>query len=343
MERRIRFLPYLGRRVAYELLGSGPALVVPAWWVGHLEHEWQDDRVRDFWQSLAEHHMVVRYDRLGVGLSDRRVDPDELSLEHDVELLLTLVDRLELERPTLFAGSSGACTAVMLASQHPERVERLILCGAFANGREIASPDLRRALVELVRAHWGVGSRMLADIFLPEADDADRDAFARFQRLAAAPETAARLLELVYQLDVEDVLAGVQAPTLVLHRDGDHSIPYELGLAVAARIPGASFVPLTGRDHFPWRGNAAPVVRAIRRFLKDGSAQASAERSPSPLSTRELDILELVAQGLTDPEIAESLVVSRHTVHRHVANIRRKLGQSSRTAAVAEAARLGLL
>jgi DNA-binding CsgD family transcriptional regulator len=61
------------------------------------------------------------------------------------------------------------------------------------------------------------------------------------------------------------------------------------------------------------------------------------------LSRREREVLTLVANGLTDGEIAEQLIVSPHTVHRHVANIRHKLGRGSRTAAVAEAARLGLL
>ena len=61
------------------------------------------------------------------------------------------------------------------------------------------------------------------------------------------------------------------------------------------------------------------------------------------LSRREREVLALVATGLSDPEIAEQLVLSQHTVHRHVANIRTKLGRGSRTAAVAEAARLGLL
>ena len=55
------------------------------------------------------------------------------------------------------------------------------------------------------------------------------------------------------------------------------------------------------------------------------------------------EVLSLVADGLSDREIAAQLVVSPHTVHRHVANIRHKLGRGSRTAAVAEAARLGLL
>ena len=54
-------------------------------------------------------------------------------------------------------------------------------------------------------------------------------------------------------------------------------------------------------------------------------------------------MLGLVAKGLSDREIAERLVLSPHTVHRHVSNILVKLGKSSRTAAVAHAARQGLL
>ena len=69
--------------------------------------------------------------------------------------------------------------------------------------------------------------------------------------------------------------------------------------------------------------------------------------SPPPgvdaLSRREREVLELLAHGFTDREIAQQLIVSPHTVHRHVANIRHKLGRGSRTAAVAEAARMGLL
>jgi DNA-binding NarL/FixJ family response regulator len=61
------------------------------------------------------------------------------------------------------------------------------------------------------------------------------------------------------------------------------------------------------------------------------------------LSPRELEVLRLAAQGLTDPEIAERLVVSRHTVHRHMGNIRTKLNQRSKAAAVAKAAEEGLL
>jgi DNA-binding NarL/FixJ family response regulator len=75
------------------------------------------------------------------------------------------------------------------------------------------------------------------------------------------------------------------------------------------------------------------------------SPERRAEEEPAAvlLSRREREVLKLVAHGLNDREIAEQLILSPHTVHRHVANIRHKLGRGSRTAAVAEAARLGLL
>ena len=87
------------------------------------------------------------------------------------------------------------------------------------------------------------------------------------------------------------------------------------------------------------------MVRALRSELDPDVTPASSRSEPTEvmLSVREREVLALVAQGLNDREIAAQLVVSPHTVHRHVANIRNKLGRGSRTAAVAEAVRLGLL
>ena len=118
-----------------------------------------------------------------------------------------------------------------------------------------------------------------------------------------------------------------------------------MGRAVAAAIPGATFVPLQGNSHFPWHGDVDSIVRACRQALapQQPPLDAADERGRIPLSDREREILACVARGLGDREIAEQLVLSPHTVHRHVANIRRKLGSPSRTAAVAEATRLGLL
>jgi DNA-binding NarL/FixJ family response regulator len=66
-------------------------------------------------------------------------------------------------------------------------------------------------------------------------------------------------------------------------------------------------------------------------------------RDAAGLSERELEVLRLVAAGLNNQDIAERLFLSDHTIHRHVANIFSKLSVSSRAAAVAQAARRGLL
>jgi ATP/maltotriose-dependent transcriptional regulator MalT len=139
-------------------------------------------------------------------------------------------------------------------------------------------------------------------------------------------------------------LAKVDAPTLVVHRRGDRAIPYDLGREIAATIPGAALIPLEGNAHFAWAGGTQSVVRAMRSVLApEAPARVAGEPAPVLLSGREREVLALVAAGLSDQEIADQLVVSYHTVHRHVANIRHKLGRGSRTAAVAEAVRLGLL
>jgi DNA-binding CsgD family transcriptional regulator len=85
------------------------------------------------------------------------------------------------------------------------------------------------------------------------------------------------------------------------------------------------------------RDNAAAEELLRRMSLPD------AGRRHGVLTPRELDVLRLVARGLNDAEIAEALVVSPHTVHRHVANVRAKLRLPSRSAAVAYASREGLL
>ena len=340
----IRFLQFAGRRVAHAVTGDGPPLVTPAWWVSHLELDWRDQAFRGLWESVGEGYTLVRYDRLGVGMSDRDVRDEDLTLDVDVELLCAVLDELALQKVALVGGSSGGCTAIAFAARFPERVDRLLLYGAYADGSSITSPAVREAIVGTVRSHWGLGSRLLADIFLGDTNSVEQERLARYQREAASPETAAVLLELIYRNDVRSELGQVRAPTLVAHRRGDRAVPYQLGRELAAAIPAATLIPLDGSAHFPWAGDSNSVARALRSVLApEAPARLAGDPAAVLLSGREREVLALIASGLSDREIAEQLVLSEHTVHRHVANIRHKLGRGTRTAAVAEAARLGLL
>jgi pimeloyl-ACP methyl ester carboxylesterase/DNA-binding CsgD family transcriptional regulator len=345
VEHEIRFCPTSAGRIAYTTIGDGPPLVFPAWWVSHQEVLWEDDGYRGFVTALAERHTVIGYDRLGTGLSDRDIRVP-LTIEQEVALLDELLDHVGVQRCTLFGFSAGGALSGAYAAARPERVQRLIAYGAHATGELLADADARREMVALVEAHWGVGSRVLAAVFLPDADSQTLDWFAQYQRASATPDMAARVLEAIYRSDVRAGLRHVVAPTLVLHRAGDQAVPFEAGREIATLVPGARFRPLAGSVHPPWRGDTAAVLTALSDFIRLGRypiEPAGPQASDTALSERELEVLRLVAEGMSNEGIADRLALSPHTVHRHVANVRTKLDQPSRGAAAAAAIRAGLI
>jgi pimeloyl-ACP methyl ester carboxylesterase/DNA-binding CsgD family transcriptional regulator len=339
-EQEIRFCGAGDGRVAYATVGTGPPLFVPALWISHLELEWGFAEFRAFIEALARDRTVIRYDRLGTGLSDR--GDHEPTLEAEVRTIESIADALGLSELALLGISWGACPAVAFAARQPERVRALAVVGGYAHGEAIAPGPLRAAMLDTVRAHWGAGSRLLADVWLPGADARTRDRFASLQRAAAAPEVAAAMLAAVYRTDIRELLAHVRAPALVVHRRDDRAMPFAQGRELAARLPDARLVALDGDLHPPWLGDSDAVVAAVRGFLDPRRATPPSDDG-APLSAREAEVLRLVAEGLSDAEIAARLIVSPHTVHRHVANIRTKLGQPSRAAAAVYAARRGLI
>jgi pimeloyl-ACP methyl ester carboxylesterase/DNA-binding CsgD family transcriptional regulator len=326
LEQQVRYCATAsGLRVAYATVGQGPGLVVPPGWIGHLELTWQDPLVRAFYTPLARHRTVVRYDRPGCGLSDPSPDPP--SLEADLQVLERMVDHLGLDRLDLLSISTGAPASIAFAVRHPDRVGRLVLYGGFANGQELGPAEARAAMMDLIGAHWGLGSDVLADIFVPDADAERRAAFARLQRESASPEVARQMLALTFLLRVDDLLDQVAVPTLVIHRREDRAVPYRCGRELAARIPGARLVSLDGQAHFPYVGEAEPIVGAILGFL----GAPPPRRLPGRLTARQLEVAGLVAEGLTNRQIAERLGIEERSAEGHVERIRQRLGFSSRT------------
>jgi len=330
----IRHAQIDGRDVAYSVVGDGPPLLIGGWWCSHLALNWQDPAFRDYISRLARHHTVVRYDQPGRGASAPDSDPPT-DLEHETAIVRGLVDELGLDRVDVLGASSGSGVAAAFAAAHPTRVSHLVLYGAFARGEEIAPAAARQAMLDAVAGHWGLGSRLLADVFVPGATNAERDEFAAFQRQSARREQAHDALAATYRLDACEALSRIKVPTTVLHRRDDRAVPFALGVDVAKRVPHATFVALEGEDHFPWLGDAGGVADATLRGLGHHVPTRPPAPGPQALTDREREIIELVADGLTDAQIGERLVLSPHTVHRHVANARIKLGVRSRAAAAA--------
>src|SRR6185312_6741906 len=177
VESMIRYCATAAGRVAYSTVGSGPPLLFDSGWVSHLRGQLEMYAFGAFVERLAERFTVIRYDKPGCGLSDRG-DVD-LSFEGQLTAALAVADAAGARRFRLFGASQGGQLAAAIAARHPERVAALALYGTCASGSDLAPAEVRDSITALVRAHWGLGSRVLAGIFLPDPSREEVDALTR--------------------------------------------------------------------------------------------------------------------------------------------------------------------
>ncbi len=247
-----------GVGLAFATSGTGPPLVKAANWLTHLDYDWASPVWAHWWRALSARHRLVRYDERGCGLSEWTIPDDSYSLSAWVGDLEAVVDAVGAERFDLLGVSQGGAVAIEYAARHPERVRRLVLYGAFAQGR-VARGDpataqrLHDLQSELALVGWGQDNPSFRQVFtsqfMPGGSKELWDDFNELQRRSTSPENAARLLQVTAYIDVSDVARRVQAPTLVLHARNDQRPPFAQGQLLADLIPGARFVPLEGSNH----------------------------------------------------------------------------------------------
>jgi pimeloyl-ACP methyl ester carboxylesterase/DNA-binding CsgD family transcriptional regulator len=267
------------------------------------------------------------------------------------------VDTLDLDRFALLGLSHGASIAIAYAVRHPERVSHLVLYGGYVRGRFHRTdnpPHLKEAdvLLGLIRHGWGQENhafrQVYTTLFIPGGTSEQVHWFNDLQRLSTSPEIAARLQEVSFTTDVSELAGQVKVPTLVLHGLQDAVVPFSEGRLVAALIPGARFVPLESQNHVLMEDEPAwgRFLAEMRSFLGvGGDAQAgSAPKQPlfPELTPRELEVLDLIAQGLDNAQIAERLVVSHKTVRNHISHIFQKLMVRNRAQAIVLAREAGM-
>lgn len=243
-------------RLAYAVSGQGPPLVRAANWMTNLRYDIESPVWRHWVREFSLRHTFIRYDERGCGLSDWEVG--DFSFEAWVADLESVVEALGLERFPLMGVSQGGAVAVAYAARHPDRVSRLVLCGAYAKGRAVraVNEDEKRAAsldLDLARVGWGRDDpafrQVFAAQFLPDGTRADWAAFDQLQRRTTSPENAVRFLAEFGRVDVCDQAREVKCPTIVLHSREDHRVPLRFGEELATLIPDAQLVRLHSNNH----------------------------------------------------------------------------------------------
>jgi pimeloyl-ACP methyl ester carboxylesterase/DNA-binding CsgD family transcriptional regulator len=342
-----------GVSLAFTVAGAGPALVfLPLVPFSSLRMEWQSPLLYAVFEQLARRLTVIHYDGRGTGHSQR--DVSDLSLEAMVSDLEAVADRAGLAEVSLVGQYNSCPHAIAYAARRPERVRRMVLFGGSARGWDALSARQTQALLSLIEQDWDLFADTAAHQWMGwSAGDAGR-AKADQIRKAVTPQIARATIQAASAADVTELLPGVAAPVLVLHRRDMTQIPIEVSRSLARGLPRGRLVLLDGAQPALFMDDTDAVASMLASFFCDGIVPADAADQPgvaaagppgplaASLSRRELEVLRLLAAGDSNSQIARRLGLSTHTIERHVANLYRKIGARGRADAVAHALRHGL-
>jgi 3-oxoadipate enol-lactonase len=216
--------------------------------------------------ALAQRFRVVRYDPRGHGRSPVPAGPYEIAdLAEDV---VRLLDRHDIARAHYCGLSLGGMTGIALAADHPDRVERLVLCSTTA---QFPSPEPWVERAATVRAE---GTAAVAGSVVGRWLTAD---FA-----ATHPEIVTRLRTMIEQtpdegyaaccgaierMDLRAALARIAAPTLVVSGEQDQATPPEFLRRIADAIPGSRLKLLSPAAHLANIEQADTVTQLLLEHL----------------------------------------------------------------------------
>jgi pimeloyl-ACP methyl ester carboxylesterase/DNA-binding CsgD family transcriptional regulator len=341
-KQRIRFCESRdGTRIAYATSGEGPPLVLAANWLTHLEYQWRNLSWDPLLTALSERYTVVRYDPRGCGLSDWNAN--EISFDAWLSDFEAVVEAAGLERFPILGVCQGGAIAIEYATRHPEQVSRLMLFGALVRGRlkrnSQQEMEIAKLRYDMTRVGWAMEThaflQAFASLWQPGGTTEHLRSWCELQKVTTSAEIAVRHLQLADNIDVSSSANRVRCPTLVVHADRDRVIPVEEARRCAALIPHATFVQLQSENHLLLDDEPAwPMFLEELEGFIPSQTPARAREPFSGLSKREADVLELMAQGRDNSQIAASLDLSEKTVRNHVSGIFAKLGVENRGQAI---------
>jgi len=304
-----------GARLAYIESGEGVVYLFVRGWITHLELFWSEPHIRAFFEPLAASTRLVRFDARGNGLSDR--SPASLSFESFVDDVDAVADALGAERVVVHGSGFGGPIAVAYAARHPSRVSHLIIDNAFASGPALASPERRNSFLRMLAEMRSQPDAIFAVLAHLSGPEPELHRTTRFERARSSidPLAAIELYTKAFDIDVTGLCPQVTARSLVLHRAGHPSIPFECGRRLSNLLPDATFVALEGDTANLWDERPEVSLAAIGRFLglgdlRPGSAVASMESRPLVLMFT--DMVGSVEMASHRGDLASQAVVGQH-------------------------------
>ena len=339
-----------GPRLAWGTTGGGPPLVRAAHFLTHIEYDLVSPVWRPWIAELSAERTLVRYDGRGCGLSDR--SQAALDLEAWLADLEAVVDAAGLDRFALFGCSQGCAVSAAYAARHPGRVTALVVVGGYLRGkmRRDPTPAQRKefqVLLDSIEVGWGRDNpafrQLFTSLFLPEGTPEQVSWFNELQRETTPTEHALRTIRAFGEIDATDSGARVRCPTLVLHARADAVVPFEEGRHVASTIPGARFVPMESSNHVLLAQEPAfrRCFEEIRGFLAEHDPAPAKAIAFSKLTRGERELVELLARGLDNLQIAAHLGLSEKTVRNKVSAVFDKLAVATRAQAIVRAREAG--
>jgi class 3 adenylate cyclase len=272
-------------RIAYQVLGDGPDLVVTLGAFGHVDLQWEDPATALFLRRLASFSRLILFDRRGTGASDPLPETLPAPWEAYAEEVAAVMDAAGSPRAALMATTAEAGPmALFFAATRPERTSALVL--GHASARYVAAddypigipPERAEAIIARVEDTWGTAEPIVTAIPSRAGDERFRRWAARLQRSMASPRTVHTFLRALFEVDVRALLPLVQAPTLILHRREFALLPLAHGRYLAEHIPDARLVELPGADGpLTWE-TPELILGHIEEFLTGVRGAAPASR-----------------------------------------------------------------
>lgn len=259
-------------RIAYQVMGQGAFdLVFVPGFLSNLEVHWEDPGFVHLLRRLSAFSRLILFDPRGTGLSDRLAMDSLPDLRTRMDDIRAVMEAAGSGRAVLLGTSEGVPVAVCFAATYPEKVRSLVLYGGCAwHHDNAAGPDRLQTFLDLAERSWGTGASLQSFAPTRMDDPHFRSWWARLERLSVSPSAAMALARMNAGIDVRELLPGLRVQTLILHRREDQRVRAECGRELAAKIPGAEYVELAGRDHPMWTGDVDAVVDAIESHLAGG-------------------------------------------------------------------------